>query len=479
MEQDVLVKKLSPFRRRVRFVLTWRYGAVGGAVGTLLALLMDLGDWFGRWEVEPASIVLTVAVGAIVGITYALLRSLPMEVVARLIDRRAKLKDRITTALLCSETPFTEPLREDALAHLISVKPSQVFRFRLTIWHGVFAGLFVALLVSRFLPDLPLPFLSSFRQDRKEAKQVVENIRRVLKPVIEHAEEPEASRLERAIAQQLRELYKRAHQGRLSKKEALLKAEKLLAEAEKLQSQSQKHLRRVSTEVVTAAKTLQESLKQKAISSQMREMKALLERMREIERQLKLPDLTPMQRQLLEGEKRLLQRTINAIGQLSQQELKQLEEVLKRQRAQLQQMLQSGLNTQGQPLTPEERKFLHQQLQNIQQQIRALQLSERAREFLRKLMSDPNFQEAMKLLAELQRQLQNLQRSQIPQISPEELERMLKELENAIEELAKRYGDDEKIRELARQILEAAKRLKEGGTCRGSGLGHRPHFGFG
>lgn len=464
MKQDVLVKKLSPFRRRVRFVLTWRYGAVGGAVGTLLALLMDLGDWFGKWEIEPVSLVLTVAAGVIIGIAYALLRLLPVEVVARLIDWRAELKDRVTTALLCSETPFTEPLREDALAHLTSVKPSQVFRFRLTIWHWVFASLFVALLVSRFLPDLPLPFLASFRQDRKEAEQVVENIRRVLKPIVEHAEEPEASRLEKAIAKQLRELYRRAHQGRLSKKEALLKAEKLLAEAEKLQSQSQEHLRRVSTEVVTAAKTLQESLKQKAMSSQMREMKALLERMREIERQLKLPDLTSMQRQLLEEEKRLLQRTISAMGQLSQQELKQLMEALKQQQAQLQQMIQSGLNAQGQPLTPEERKFFHQQLQNLQRQIRALQLSEQAREFLRKLMSDPNFQEAMKLLAELQRQLQNLQQSQTPQISPEELERMLKELEKAIEELAKRFGDDEKIRELARQILEAEKRLKEGGT---------------
>jgi translation initiation factor 2B subunit (eIF-2B alpha/beta/delta family) len=96
--------------------------------------------------------------------------------------------------------------------------------------------------------------------------------------------------------------------------------------------------------------------------------------------------------------------------------------------------------------------------------MRALQLSEQAQEFLRKLMSDPNFQEAMKLLSELQKQLENLRETQIPQISPEELERMLKELEKAIEELAKQYGDDEKIRELARQILEAVKRLKEGGT---------------
>jgi translation initiation factor 2B subunit (eIF-2B alpha/beta/delta family) len=127
-------------------------------------------------------------------------------------------------------------------------------------------------------------------------------------------------------------------------------------------------------------------------------------------------------------------------------------------------MLQSGRNLQGQPLTTAERQMLQQQLKSLQQTMRALQLSEQAREFLRKLMSDPNFQEAMKLLSELQKQLENLRENQIPQISPEELERMLKELEKAIEELAKQYGDDEKIRELARQILEAVKRLKEGGT---------------
>lgn len=458
MEQDVLLKHLKPFRRRVRWVLAWRYAAVGGAVGTALALLTDLGDWLGKWEADPIVLVLTIVLGSLISAAYAFFRSIPPEAVALLIDRRAELKDRVTTALLCGETPFVEPLREDALNHLVSVRPSQIFRFRLTAWHGVTAGLLLALLVSRFLPELPLPFLASFRQDRKEAKQVVENLQRVLKPVIEHAKEPEATNLEKAIAQQIRELYKRSRQGRLNKKEALLKAEKLLAEAEKLQRQSQEHLRKVSTKAITAAEALKEGLKQKAMASQMKEMRALLERMREIERQLRSQDLTPTQRKLLEAEKQLLQRTLSAMGQLNPQEIQKLMEVLEQQQAQLQKMLQSG------NLTPLERQLIEQQLQSLQHQIRALRLSKQAQEFLRKLMSDPNFREAMRLLAELQKQLQEMQQSQIPQISPEELEQMLKELEKAIEELAKRYGDDEKIRELARQILEAAKRLKEGGT---------------
>jgi len=464
MEQNALVKRLTPFRRRVRLVLAWRYAAIGGTIGLILALLSDLGDWLGKWEAEPISIAFPIAIGVLSGIVYAFLRFLPSEAVAQLIDRRAELKDRVTTALLCSETPFIEPLREDALSHLALVRPSQIFRFRLTTWHGAIAVLLVALLVSRFLPQLPLPFLASFRQDRKEAKQVVENLNRVLKPIVEHAKEPEATKLEKAIAKQLRELDKRSKQGRLSKKEALVKAEKLLAEAEKLQRQSQEQIKRISTKAITAAETLKESMKQKAMASQIREMKALLERMREIERQLKSRDLTETQRQLLEAEKQLLQRALSGMGRLSQQELKQLMGALKQQQEMLQQMLQSGRNLQGQPLTPAERETLQQQLQSLQQQMKALQLSEKAREFLRKLMSDPNFQEAMKLLSELQKQLENLRESQIPQISPEEMERMLKELEKAIEELARQYGDDEKIRELAKQILEAVKRLKEGGT---------------
>ncbi|MFA0753560.1 MAG: hypothetical protein IMHGJWDQ_001337 [Candidatus Fervidibacter sp.] len=479
MERYALERQLRTFMWRVRWVLAWRYAAIGGVVSLALALLADIGDWLRWWVTEPPVLVLLPALGIFAGILYALWRSLPAEVVAQLIDRRANLKDRVTTALLCSETPFIEPLREDASIHLASIRPSQLFRFRLTLWHGALGFLILTLLVSRFLPDLPIPLLTSFRQDRKEAKQIAENLRRVLNPLVKHAKEPEANRLEKAIARQLQELYRRAQQGRISKKEALVKAEKLLAEVEKLQRQSQEHLRRVSTKAVTAAETLKEQLKHKALSSQMREMQGLLQRMQEIERQLRSPQLTEMQRRLLEAEKRLLQRTLSAMGQISPQEAQRLMEALRQQQAQLQQMLQSGRNLEGQPLTMAERQLLEQQLQSLQQQMRALQLSERAQKFLQKLMNDPNFQEAMRLLAELQKQLEQLQKGQIPQLSPEELERMRRELEKALEELAKQYGDDEKIRELAKQLLEAVKRLKESGTCPGSGRGHRPHFGFG
>lgn len=465
MKPDALTQALRPFRQRARLVLAWRYGAIGMTVGIALALLADLGDWWGTWRVESWMLVSLTAVGLAVGIAYALLRPLPTDALAQLIDRRADLKDRVTTAIFLNEpSPFADPLRDDAIQHLTNLRPARLFCFRLTAWHGALVGLLVALLVSRYLPQLPLPFLAQFRQDRKEAQQVARNVRRVLKPVLEHAKEPEASQLEKAIAKQLRELYRRAQQGRLSKKEALIKAEKLLAQAQKLQQQSQQHLRRVSTKAITAAETLQQRLRQRALASQMKEMQALLQRMKEIERQLQSPNLSAPQRQMLEAEKRLLQQAMEAMGQLNPQQMKQLMEALTMQMAQMQQMLQSGRDAQGRPLTDAEKRLAQQQLQSLQQALRALQLSQQAQEFLRKLTSDPNFQEAMRRLAELQKQLQQLQQGQTPQLSPEELERMLRELEKALEELAKQYGDDEKIRELAKQLLEAVKKMKAGGT---------------
>ncbi len=464
MERNILLHRLRPFRRRVRWVLAARYAAVGGAIGAALALFADVGDWLGKWTVEPITLVGLIAAGVLVGTFYAAFRPVSERAIAQLIDERAHLKDRVATALLCDDSLFSDAVREDAVTHLVSLRPKELFRFRWTHWHSALALLLLALLVSRFLPDLPLPFLASFRQDRKEAREVTEEVQRVLKPILEHAERPEARRLEKALAQQWRELYRRAQKGRLSKKEALMKAEKLLAQAEQLQRQSQQQLRRVSTKAITAAETLKEQLKRQALASQMREARALLERLQEIERQLQSQNLSPTQRQLLESEKRLLQRTLSAMGQTDERTLQSLMQALQGQQALLQQMLQSGRDPRGRPLTEVERELLQQQLQSLQQQLRALRLSKQAQEFLRKLMNDPNFQEAMRLLAELQKQLGQLQQGQIPQLSPEELERMLRELEQALEELAKLYGDDEKIRELARELLEQAKRLKEGGT---------------
>lgn len=463
MQQSPLNQQIRKFLPRIRTILSWRYAAVCGTIGAAIGLLADIGDWRGVWTIEAHTLAAIVIAVTILGIGYALCRPLPLEIVAQLIDRRACLKDRTISALLCKNNPFAEALQEDAIAHLEQLHPSQLFCFRLTAWHGAMMLLIVALLISQFLPKLPLPFTSSIRQDRREAKKMVEKVQNVVKPIIERANEPEASELEKQIARQIQDLYRRAQKGRLSKKEAMIRLNKLLSDAQKLEQQVQRKVQLVSTKAVTAAQLLQQQLKSKALASHMRALQPLLKRMQDLERMLQSQNLTPTQREMLQNELKMLQQTVEMLTNFGNQSLRQHMETLSSKIAQLQQMLQSGINAEGRKLSKEERELLEQHLKGLQQQLHALRLSKEAREFLRKLVSDPNFQEAMKRLSELRNCLEGMSGGKMGQISPEELERMVRELERMIEELAKQFGDDEKIRQLAKQLLEAVKNLKEFG----------------
>ena len=41
------VDRLRPYRRRVRILLMWRYGAMAGVAGAFVATLLSLLDWRG------------------------------------------------------------------------------------------------------------------------------------------------------------------------------------------------------------------------------------------------------------------------------------------------------------------------------------------------------------------------------------------------------------------------------------------------
>ncbi|MBI3919885.1 MAG: hypothetical protein HY318_00605 [Armatimonadetes bacterium] len=87
----------------------------------------------------------------------------------------------------------------------------------------------------------------------------------------------------------------------------------------------------------------------------------------------------------------------------------------------------------------------------------------------------------MELLQKLQEKIAKSAQAQSGQLSQQDLAKMQKELEQALEQMAKQYGSDEEIKKLAQEMLEAAKRakeLKECSSCAG-GSGHKGHAGFG
>jgi tetratricopeptide (TPR) repeat protein len=194
--------------------------------------------------------------------------------------------------------------------------------------------------------------------------------------------------------------------------------------------------------------------------------------------------LSAQQMQNLQQQLQRLQATLQAMQNPNQANLQAQMNDLQRQIDELQKQLQSGKDANGNPLSKEQMEQLKKQLELLQQQMRALKLSQEAQEFLRKLMNDPAYKEAMEHLRKLAEQMQKLNQQQDPQqrkLTQEEIEKRLQELERKLEELAKKYNTDEKIRELAQQLLEQVKQMKELSQCQGAclGLGMGNCFGLG
>ncbi len=478
-----LLDRLRPYRRRVRWVLMWRWGAIGGFVGTLIAIALDALDWLAVLSVQPVGLVASILAGILLGCLYALLIPLPAPALAQLIDRRGGLKDRLQTALehTDGEHLFDQPLMEDALNALLYRRPAELFRFRLGIWHGLFALALVALLGFHFLPQILMAISSERREQQKQVQQAAKQIEQVAKPIMERARKPDATELEKRIARNIELYSRRARQGRMSKQEALVRYNKLMEEARKLEAQSQKQLQQAAQEAATAGEKLRQ-----IIEKQNQQLQPLLQQLQTelqaLQQQLQTGKdsqgnpLSAAQRASLQEQIRQLQATLQALRNPSTASLQNQMSELQRQINELQRQLQSGRDSKGIPLSKEAMEALKKQLERLQRQLRALQLSEQAREFLRKLMNDPNFIEAMHRLQELAKKCQQLNQNQSQQqrqLTQAEIERMARELEKRLEELAKRYSSDEQIRELAKQILEQVKRMKELSQCQGacSGLG--------
>ena len=481
-----LVDQLRPYRRRVRWLLMWRWGALGGFAGTLVAILLDALDWLAVIVMPVWGLALAILIGVLLGCLYALLIPLPASALAQIIDRRGRLKDRLQTALEHTEGEhlFDRPLIEDAANALHRLRPAELFRFRLGMAHGLLAFALVALLGFHFLPQILAIVSPEKREQQKQVNAAAKQIEEVAKPVLERAKKPDATELEKRIARNIELYSRRARQGRMSKQEALLRYNKLLEEARRLEQQNQRKLEQTATKAATAGEQLKQ-LAQKyqknpqldQLTRQLQEELSALQQQLQTGKDMSGNPLSAEQRASLQEQIRQLQATLQALRNPNPTSLQSQMSELQRQIDELQRQLQSGRDSKGVPLSKEALKALQQQLKRLQQQLRALQLSEQAREFLRKLMNDPNFIEAMKRLQELARKCQKLgqnQNAQQRQLTQEEIERMARELEKRLEELAKRYSSDEQVRELAKQILEQVKKMKElsqcNGACAGIGL---------
>jgi hypothetical protein len=216
------VDRLRPYRRRVRILLMWRYGAMAGVAGALVATLLSLLDWRGVLTIYPWQLGACIVAGVLMGILYGLLLRVSDAAIAQLIDRRAGLKDRLQTAMEHTDGThlFDLPLLEDAQNALQSADPKRILRLRFGRWQKLFVGAVALTLFVQFLPQILAITIPERREEQKEIKQAAEEIQEVAKPILEEAKKPDADELTKRIAQNVELYNKRAREAKMSKQEA-------------------------------------------------------------------------------------------------------------------------------------------------------------------------------------------------------------------------------------------------------------------
>jgi hypothetical protein len=424
---------LSPFRRRIRLVRVWRCAAVGGCLGAGVSVVLAALDYFGVIDATPRLLTVPLILGIAAGVGYALVERLPENVIARSVDRRGGLADRLVSAseVPASTNALAGSLLADAQDKAETLRPAVLYPIRLNRWHGVLLGL-AALCVLVFVMGNTGIFKGpKAKADAAELKKDADQVERVIKPELEAAKRADASPQDKELARQLNKFTSDLRKGRLSKQQALVQANKLAEQAQKLQASRTAAL----AQSVQGAQTASQKLEAMQNQAGLQKSDAA-----------KLAD----QARALSSKIAAMQQSLSAA--------------------------QSGKSK----LSAAEKAALAAKLAAAQKLLQQIQLSQQAQEFLQKLQNMPDYQAAQKLLAQLAAQAQAQQAGQQAPLTSEQM----KEMADQLEKMAKEFSSDAKMKELAQQMLEAAKnaRLGQGsqlgpGLMGAFGLGQGPSMG--
>ena len=239
-ELSLVVIKL---RRRVRLLLMERYGLFGAAMGAItsaflavLSLRFDFLINYGLW-------IGIVVIGAITGAAWGLLRKLSNLSIASAVDKRAGLKERLSTAITLPGTdsplsslhsqPTESAVISDAVSHISGVKPNDVFAHRFGRPHASFAIALVILAIAIFVPQMPMVQSKTRKQEVRVMKQEGVKLQKIAKDVRKQTAGKHAEL--QKLANKLDMLGKKMETGRMTRKQAMLKTRKLSKEIKEQQ----------------------------------------------------------------------------------------------------------------------------------------------------------------------------------------------------------------------------------------------------
>lgn len=421
-----LKKKLVPFEKRVRIVRAWKGLALGATVGATLSLAWTILDYFGTWYTDWVSMGVLTASTAVIGMIAGYMMKVPADKLADSIDRRADLRERLSTALEDDASSFHDVVEGDAMSRVSGLKPAQVYPIRMGRQHVVFLAAASLASLIFLLGNTPLFLSDKDKQARKEMKEAAAAVERVVKPVLEDKETGQTP--EKELAKKIEQFAKELEKARMNKEESLQKANELSKEAEKL---TQERNEQVEKNIMQA-----ESAWQKFEEEKLREA---------------------------------------GMENVNPEDLKKTDAQLDAEMMQLQQQIRELEKKMQDPaLSQSERAELEKQLKEKQNNLEGLKLSQKAKDFLKQLTSLKEYKELQEMLKKMQKDAQ-AGKSGKQNLSKEDIEKMMK----ALEELADKLKDEESMKEFLKQLKEALKNCDKAGECQGMGLGLLSVLGLG
>ncbi len=445
-----LDQSLTPYIKRVRLLRCAKMFALGLLGASLVLVTWGVAAAFGRavisWPHAAGVLFGLGAVGALIG----WLMPLPREAVAKSVDRRADLKDRLTSGLEIHDTPLSGDIQSDAESSLGDLSPQKVYPFR---WTGIQSAASCAFLLA--LGAVPfgqaMPFVTKERRaEQAEMRAASPEVERIAKEL--EVGQGKDLAAEKKLAAELRKFAQDLNRADLNKEQALQKAQSMAEQAKQL-----------SETRLEKAEDKMESIKTESIREQFEEAGGDLGKLADLK-------LDSMQMQMLEdamkqsGADQMLgenidEETMKALGadntasEMARMSQEQRESVAREIAKQQQEMQQKMADPN---LSAEQREELQKQMEAMQELAQKLQMSEEVQKALQELQNSEEFQKLQEMMQEMQQSMEQMQQGE--PMTQEQME----QLQKAMEEFAEAIKDPERREQMMEQMRQMMEQMQQG-----------------
>ena len=452
--QNTLFAVLRMARRRIRSLVLLRFGSLGLLLASALAIvLVGLGKVHIISLSAPLPLGLLIVSGVLIGSICAFLPRLTDVDVAKLTERRADLKERLSSAIefqqgsMDANAPFVSEQWADANRYARDINLRTLFPMRLprTLYGGIV--LFLLLFAAFFLPGLPRFWSPQRKQDAEDVKIAAIAIQKVADDKEKSADQQKLDESKQA-AQNIKALTNKMRLGKIEKKPALVAMSKL---TQKLEAQKQK---------------LAASLPKKSMEEAAKQFKDALDKMQQdVEKsQQDKQQANAGKPQPKNGQKPQDKSPQNDPANKPNEAMKKMQQALQ----QMQQAMQ--MNDTSQMQMAMEKMAQQMQQNGPQMGAQQMQQMQQAMQQLAQAMQDTQMQQMSQQLQQLAQQMQG-------QLSAQQMQQLAQAMKN-MAGLMKNPGKGMMTAMLdAKALEELMQALKDGKMTMLMGKGNRPGFG--